>query len=77
MSLPSCFVPTDDVALTLHRVQKGYDVSWENAKALVAAEFIEIVSGPTAGSGYSITADGLTAWQRWVDGVVAEAMASA
>lgn len=73
MSLPPCFVPTDDVALVLHRVQKGHDVAWVDAQPLIAVGLLRFDHEADRSSDYTITEDGLTAWQRWVDGVVDEA----
>lgn len=37
------------------RIYLGYDVNWEQAQPLVEHGYAEIVTGPTAGSGYSLT----------------------
>lgn len=64
--LPSCFVPNSETGQTLARIHQGFDVQFEDAAPLVRTGLAEIVSAPTARSGYELTEDGEVALGRYV-----------
>jgi hypothetical protein len=58
------YIPDQRTVRALWRVDEGYDVEYRDALLLIAAGFAEVVTGPTARSGYELTELGQEALSR-------------
>lgn len=69
-TLPDCFIPIHDVARVLAHTHEGLTIPQDAQGYLreaLRSKLVEYQTGPTAGNGYLLTANGLEALYRYVE----------